>query len=148
MLRAWIPVALLCASHAIAQSGVYPAKPIRWLIPFAAGGGTDMVARPIAQKLSERIGQSIIYENRGGGSGLIAGEIVARAAPDGYTLLIPSAAVMCVNVSLFPKMPFDPHKDFVPITNMVTVPNMLAGHPSSPARTVQELVTYAKANPG
>src|SRR4051812_33895552 len=83
MRFAFALMAFLFASGAGAQSGAYPVKPIRWVIPFAAGGGTDMVARPIAQKLSERLGQSIIYENRGGGSGLIAGEIVARAAPDG-----------------------------------------------------------------
>jgi tripartite-type tricarboxylate transporter receptor subunit TctC len=151
MMR-WAKLAVLLtaigATHAVAQSGAYPNKPIRWVIPFAAGGGTDMIARPIAQKLSERLGQPITYENRGGGSGLIAGEIVARAAPDGYTLLVPSAAVMAVNVSLFPKMPFDPAKDFTPVTKLVSVPNMLAAHPSFPARTIAELVTYLKANPG
>lgn len=140
--------ALFVASSAFAQSGAYPNKPIRWVIPFAPGGGTDMIARPIAQKLSERLGQPITYDNRGGASGLIAGEIVARATPDGYTLLVPTAAVMAVNVSLFPKMPFDPAKDLTPVTKMVTVPNMLAAHPSFPARTIPELVTYVKANPG
>ena len=141
-------LALCSAAQAFAQSGAYPSKPIRWVIPFAAGGGTDMIARPIAQKLSERLDQPITYDNRGGGSGLIAGEIVARAAPDGYTLLVPSAAVMAVNVSLFPKMPFDPVKDFTPVTKLVTVPNMLTAHPSLPARTIPELVAYVKANPG
>ncbi|MGZ5117103.1 MAG: Bug family tripartite tricarboxylate transporter substrate binding protein [Burkholderiales bacterium] len=125
----------------------YPNKPIRWVVPFAPGGGTDMIARPIAQKLSERLGQPILYENRGGGGGLIAGEIVARATPDGYTLLIPTAAVMAVNVSLYPKMPFDPARDFTPITKMANVPNMLAAHPSFPPRSIPELVAYAKTNP-
>jgi len=141
-------VALFSAAHVFAQSGAYPSKPIRWVIPFAAGGGTDMIARPIAQKLAERLGQPITYDNRGGGSGLIAGEIVARATPDGYTLLVPSAAVMAVNVSLFPKMPFDPAKDFTPVTKLVTVPNMLTAHPSLPARTISEFVGHARANPG
>jgi tripartite-type tricarboxylate transporter receptor subunit TctC len=137
---------IVMSPHVFAQS-TYPTKPIRWVVPFAPGGGTDMIARPIAQKLSERLGQPILYENRGGGGGLIAGEIVARATPDGYTLLIPTAAVMAVNVSLYPKMPFDPAKDFVPITKMANVPNMLAAHPSFPPRSISELVAYAKTNP-
>src|SRR5688500_275122 len=125
------PIALLalilsCAAHA-AQSDAtlnYPTKPLRWIIPFAAGGGTDVVMRPIALKMGERIGQSIIYENRGGGGGVIAGETVARATPDGYTLLVAAVAVMTVTGSL-QKIPFDPVKDFAPITKFASVPNML-----------------------
>jgi len=116
-------------------------------VPFAPGGGTDVIARPIAQKLSERLGQSILYENRGGGGGLIAGEIVARATPDGYTLLVAAVAVMTVTVSLVPKMPFDPVKDFAPITKFASVPNILAARAAFPARTAQDIVEYAKANP-
>ncbi len=130
-----------------AQSSPYPNKPIRWVVPFAPGGGTDVIARPIAQKLSEKLGQSILYDNRGGGGGVIAGEIVARATPDGYTLLVAAVAVMTVNVSLYAKMPFDPVKDFAPITKFATVPNMIATRASLPVRTVQELIDYAKANP-
>lgn len=132
----------------IAFAQPYPSKPIRWVIPFAPGGGTDVVARPIAQKLSERLGQPILYENRGGGGGVIAGEIVARANPDGYTLLVAAVAVMTVNVSLYSKMPFDPVKDFSPITKFASVPNMITVRASLPVRSVQELVDYAKANPG
>ncbi len=131
---------------AFAQSSPYPNKPIRWVVPFAPGGGTDVIARPIAQKLSEMLGQSILYDNRGGGGGIIAGEIVARATPDGYTLLVAAVAVMTVNVSLHAKMPFDPVKDFAPITKFATVPNMIAARASLPVRTVQELIDYAKAN--
>ena len=114
-------------AHAQAQgsAGNYPNKPIRWVIPFAPGGGTDMVARPIAAKLTDRLGQQILYDNRGGGGGVIAGEIVANANPDGYTLLTAAVAVMTVNVSLM-KLPFDPVKDFAPITKFANVPNMLA----------------------
>jgi tripartite-type tricarboxylate transporter receptor subunit TctC len=147
-IQAAFVLALLGPAHALAQHATYPVKPIRWVIPFAPGGGTDMVARPVAQRLGERLGQTIVYDNRGGGGGIIAGELVARAAPDGYTLLVPTAAVMAVNVSLYPKLPFDPAKDFSPITKMVTVPNMLVAHPSFPPRTIQELVEYAKQNPG
>jgi tripartite-type tricarboxylate transporter receptor subunit TctC len=127
--------------------GGYPAKPIRWVIPFAPGGGTDVVARPIAQRVSERIGQSILYDNRGGGGGVIAGEIVVRANPDGYTLLVAAVGVMTVNVSLM-KMPFDPVRDFAPITKFATVPNMLVARAAAPIRTIQDIATYARANPG
>ncbi len=131
-----------------AESGAgYPVKPIRWVIPFAPGGGTDIVARPIAQRLSEKLGQSITYDNRGGGGGVIAGEIVARATPDGYTLLVAAVAVMTVNVSLM-KLPFDPVKDFEPITKFVTVPSLLVARAAFPVRALHELVPYAKANPG
>jgi tripartite-type tricarboxylate transporter receptor subunit TctC len=122
-------------------------KPIRWVVPFAPGGGTDMIARPVAQRLTERIGQPITYDNRGGGGGVIAGEIVARAAPDGYTLLVAAVAVMTVNVTLMPKMPFDPVRDFVPITKLAASPNMIVARPALPMRTVQELIDYGKANP-
>src|SRR5688572_26426732 len=129
------------------MSANYPNKPMRWLIPFAPGGGTDVVARPIAQRMSERLGQPILYENRGGGGGIIAGEIVARATPDGYTLLVAAVAVMTVTAS-FMKMPFDPQNDFAPITKFVTVPNMLAARAGFSPRTVQEVVDFARANPG
>jgi len=140
--------ALISVHPGHAQKTSYPNKPIRWVIPFAPGGGTDVIARPVAQKLSERLGQSILYENRGGGGGVIAGEIVARATPDGYTLLVAAVGVMTVNVSLMPKMPFDPVKDFAPITKFATVPNMLVARAGFPARSVQEVIDYAKANPG
>jgi tripartite-type tricarboxylate transporter receptor subunit TctC len=137
---------LASVSQASAQSA-YPTKPMRWVVPFAAGGGTDMVARPVAQKLSDKLGQPILYDNRGGGGGVIAGEIVARAAPDGYTRLVASVAVMTVNVTLLRKMPFDPLKDFAPITRFAATPNMIATRPALPVRTVQELIEYARANP-
>ncbi len=125
----------------------YPNKPIRWVIPFAPGGGTDVIARPIASKLTERIGQHILYDNRGGGGGVIAGEIVARANPDGYTLLVAAVAVMTVTGSL-QKLPFDPIKDFAPITKFASVPNLLAARMGLPVHKVQEIAPYARANPG
>ena len=125
----------------------YPSKPVRWLIPFAPGGGTDMVARPIAHKFTERLGQQVIYDNRGGGGGTIAGEIAARAAPDGYTLLIGAVAVMTVNSSLM-KQPFDPLKDFTPITKFAAVPNMLAARSGIALQKVQDIISFAQANPG
>lgn len=151
-LRAYAILALLptlavaCPAHA--QTGNYPNKVVRWVVPFAAGGGTDVVARPIAISMGEVMGQPIAYDNRGGGNGMIAGEIVARAAPDGYTLLVGSPSVMTVNPHLYAKMPFDPLRDFVPVAKFASVPNLLIAHPSLPARTIQELIDYAKANPG
>lgn len=147
----WCAIASGAPSLHAAQNDTvagYPTKPIRWVVPFAPGGGTDVIARPIALKMSERLGQSVLYDNRGGGGGLIAGEIVARANPDGYTLLVAAVAVMTVNVSLLPKMPFDPVKDFAPITKFASVPNMLVARSPFPVRTVQDVIDYAKANPG
>ena len=149
-MRALLVLALLIAVTADAatreRAATYPDKPVRWVVPFAPGGGTDLVARPVAQRLTERLGQSILIDNRGGGGGVIAGEIVARAAPDGYTLLVGAVAVMTVNVSLM-KMPFDPVKDFAPITKFAAVPNMLVVRAGLPLRTLAELVDYARANP-
>ena len=125
----------------------YPNKPIRWVVPFAPGGGTDIIARPIAQRFSENVGQSVLYDNRGGGGGVIAGDIVAKANPDGYTLLVAAVAVMTVTVSL-QKIPFDPVKDFVPITKFASVPNILVARAPFPVRAIQEIVPHAKANPG
>ena len=154
----WIPVftgmtvllvLLAAAAHAADTQtgpGRYPTKPMRWVVPFAPGGGTDIIARPIAQRFTDRVGQSVLYDNRGGGGGVIAGEIVAKAAPDGYTLLVAAVAVMTVTVSL-QKIPFDPVKDFVPITKFATVPNMLVARAAFPPRSVQELIAHAKANP-
>ncbi len=139
---------LTSVSPLLAQGDGYPNKPIRWVVPYAAGGGTDVTMRPIALMLGEMLGQSILYDNRGGGGGVIAGEIVARASPDGYTMLVASPAVMTVNPSLFAGMPFDPIKDFAAITKVASTPNVLAAHPSFPVRTIQELVEYAKGNPG
>lgn len=139
--------ALLIVSCAFAQTGVYPAKPMRWVIPFAPGGGTDVIARPIAQKFSERVGQPVTYDNRGGAGGVIAGEIVVKAIPDGYTLLVAAAAVMTVNPTLM-KMPFDPVRDLAPITKFATVPNLLAVRAALAPRSIAELIALARSNPG
>src|SRR6186997_646801 len=104
--------ALVAVGPAHAQAPKYPTKVVRWVVPFAAGGGTDVVARPIAVAMGDVMGQPVAYDNRGGGNGMIAGEIVARAAPDGYTLLVGSPSIMTTNQHLYAKMPFDPLKDF------------------------------------
>ena len=138
--------AALGVSAACAQ-GNYPNKPIRWVVPYAPGGGTDVIARPISIKLGEVLGQPIVYDNRGGGGGLIAGEFVAKSAPDGYTLLVGSGNTHTFPTLLFEKVPYDPVKDYQTITNFVDVPNVLVAIPTFPPKTIQELVAYGKANP-
>ncbi len=139
--------ASLGASMAQAQ-GTYPNKPIRWIIPYAAGGGTDVVARPLALKLGEVLGQSILFDNRAGGGGLIAGEAVAKAAPDGYTFLVGSNNTHTFATLLYDKVPYDPVKDYATITHFVNAPSVLTTFPGFAPKTMQELVAYAKANPG
>ncbi len=126
----------------------YPNKPIRWVVPYAPGGGTDLIARPLATKLSEVLGVSIVYENRAGGGGLIAGELVARATPDGYTLLVGAGNTHIFATLLYDKIPYDPVKDYAPITNFVEVPNILVARPTFQPKTVQDIVAYGKASPG
>lgn len=141
-------LALALPAVAFAQGGNYPTKPIRVLVPFAPGGGADVIARPVAQKLSERLGHSIIYENRGGAGGVLAGETVARASPDGYTLLLGAVSVMTVTPTLMSKPPFDPVRDFAPITKIANVPTLLAARSAFQPRTLKEMVDYTKTNPG
>lgn len=135
---------LLLSSPAFPQA--FPAKPIRLIVPLAPGGGGDLVSRLIAQKLSEPLGQSVLVDNRPGGSTIIGTEIVARSAPDGYTLVMATSS-HGINPSLR-KLPFDPVKDFTGIAFIATSPMMLTVHPSVPAKSVRDLVAVAKANPG
>jgi tripartite-type tricarboxylate transporter receptor subunit TctC len=137
-------LALSAATHA----QVYPAKPLRMIVAYPPGGGTDIVGRMLAQKLSESLGQSVVVENRGGASGNIGTELAARAAPDGYTILMGNVAPNAINVSLFKDLPFDPVADFAPVSLVASTPNILVVHPSTPARTVKEVVALAKAKPG
>ena len=136
------------AISASAQAQVYPAKPIRMIVAYPPGGGTDIVGRMVAQKLGETLGQSVLVENRGGASGNIGTELAARAAPDGYTILMGNVAPNAINVSLFKNLPFDPVADFVPVSLVASTPNILVVHPSTPARTVKEVIALAKAKPG
>ncbi|MBI2227206.1 MAG: tripartite tricarboxylate transporter substrate binding protein [Betaproteobacteria bacterium] len=126
----------------------YPAKPIRLVQPFPPGGGTDAVARILQPKLSEALGQPLVMDHRPGAAGSIAGEIVAKSAPDGYTLFMGYSTVMTTNKSLYSKLAFDPLADFAPITQLMTSQFVLIVHPSVPAKSVGELVAFAKAKPG
>lgn len=136
----------LIALSGYAQS--YPAKPIRVIVAFAPGGGTDILARATAQKLTEIFGQSVVIENRPGANGNIGTEAVARSQPDGHTLLATSSGPFVIGASLYAKLPYDPVKDFSPITLAVSYSYLLVAHPSVPARNIKELITLAKAHPG
>jgi tripartite-type tricarboxylate transporter receptor subunit TctC len=136
---------LLAAGTAVAQT--YPAKPIRWIIPFPPGGAMDVMARALGPKMAESMGQPVVIENRPGAGGVIGSDVVAKAPPDGYTMMIVSIG-QAVNPSLYPKLPFDPVKDFEPVTLVGVVPNVLVVHPSVKANSVAELVALAKAQPG
>ncbi|HVP08461.1 MAG TPA: tripartite tricarboxylate transporter substrate binding protein [Burkholderiales bacterium] len=133
------------AGQALAQP--YPSKPIRWLIPFSAGGPTDVLARAIAPKLGESLGVSVLVENRVGAGGSLAMDAVAKAAPDGYTIGMGHTGTQAINPHLYAKLPYDPLKDFAPITPVVSYVNVLVVNPSVPAKSVAELTAYAKANP-
>jgi len=146
-LRAALLVAAVCAASG-ARADVYPSKPIRFVVAFPPGGGTDIIARSIAQKLSERLAQQVVVDNRPGAGGNIGTEIVAKSTPDGYTLLMGSAGPLAINASLFKTMPFDPQRDLAPVTLAATTPNVLVVHPSLKVSTAKELIAVARANPG
>jgi len=141
-------VALLSGIAAPAAAQNYPAKSIRFIVAYAPGGGTDVTARPIAAKLSERYGQSVFVDNRAGGNGMIGADLVAKSAPDGYTVLVSASSEMSMNVALFSKMPYDPVKNFAPVTLVSVSPPLLLVHPSVPVKSVKELIALAKAQPG
>jgi tripartite-type tricarboxylate transporter receptor subunit TctC len=144
----WLPGLILpaCCAAAVAHAQSYPTKPVRMVVGFAAGGATDLSARTVAQKLSETLGQQVIVDNRVGASGNLAGEIVARSAPDGYTLYLANATAAMP--SLFSKVPFDIRKDFTPVSLVGYGPLLLTTHPSLPVQSVKELIALAKRRPG
>ena len=137
------------AALAFAQAPTaYPTKPIRLVVPFPAGGATDILAREVAKHLTDAWGQSVVVDNRPGAGGNIGSELVAKSAPDGYTLEMGTVGTHAINASLYSKMPYDHVKDFVPVILVAGVPNVLEVNPSVPVNSVQELIAYAKANPG
>ncbi len=138
--------ALCCAGGALAQS--YPVRPIRLIVPFPPSGPNDLFARLAGQMLQESLGQQIIIDNRGGAAGSIGAEAVAKAPPDGYTLLFAGAAVLSTNPAMNPRLPYDALLDFSPVSQIATAPSVLLRHPALPAATVKELIALAKAKPG
>ena len=139
-------MAMLHVPGAVAQA--WPAKPIRLMVPFPPGGSTDIVARIVAQKLSERLGQPIVIENRGGAGGTIGTAAIAKSAPDGYNLTVASTSTHVVAPGVYTKLEYDPVKDFAPVGLMAVSPYLLVVNPAVPARTLQELVALAKKQPG
>ena len=147
-LRLWALGALPALFATLAAAQTYPTKSIRIVVPFPPGGATDMLARDVAQKLTEVWAQPVIVDNRPGAAGNIGSELVAKAAPDGYTLEMGTVGTHAINASLYAKMPYDHVKDFVPVILVASVPNVLVVNPAVPVNSVAELVAYAKANPG
>ncbi len=150
MKSGFAAVALLAISAVAGPvaSQPYPAKPIRMIIGFPPGGGTDIIGRIVAQRLSDVLGQQILPDNRGGAAGQIAAELAAKAPPDGYTVMMAHIAAISILPSLVSRLPYDPQKDFSPISLVAIGPNLLVVHPSVPARSVKDLIALAKARPG
>jgi len=141
----FVAAALVASVTAVAQP--YPARPVRVIVPLAPGGGSDYTARFIGARLSERLGQPVVVDNRPAASGIVGTDLVAKAAPDGYTLLL-VFSTHAQSAQLFKKLPYDPIKDFAPITEVFATPLVLLVHPSQPIKTIKELVAYAKEHPG
>jgi tripartite-type tricarboxylate transporter receptor subunit TctC len=141
-------IAALTMSVLPAAAQTYPTRPITLVVPFPAGSTTDLVGRILADKLGDALGQRVVIDNRGGAGGVVGTESVARAEPDGYTLLMGTIGTHSINPYVYPKISYDPVADFTPIIQFGTAPNVLVVHPSLPVKTVKELIEYAKARPG
>lgn len=143
-----LPMVPMAANAATPSAPNFPVKPIRLVVGSVPGGGNDLVGRVLAQKMGESLGQPVVVDNRGGANGIIGMELVARAAPDGYTLFMGTAGHLSVNPALYRDMPFHIGRDFTPLTAVVSLPFLLYQHPSLPVKTLGELIAHAKANPG
>lgn len=141
-------LAMLCLGTPLAQAQTANDKVVRIIVPFAAGGPTDVLARVLAPKLSASLKRTVIVDNRVGATGAIGASFVAKAAPDGDTLLLGTSSIMAASPNLSANLPYDPVNDFAPVSLVATIENVLVVHPSVPARTIKELIAYAKANPG
>ena len=126
----------------------YPNKPVRIVVPYPAGGGIDIISRVIGERLSQRLGQPVLVDNRPGGGTILAAELVARAVPDGHTLMITTDSTVTINQHLYAKLPYDPVRDFAPVIQLVLLNQLLLANPAVPANSLKELIAYAKANPG
>src|SRR5207247_1586351 len=138
----------LLAAASAARSQDYPVRPVTLIVPFAPGGSVDIVARMAGQKLAERLGKSVVVENRAGGSTLVAASAVAKAPPDGYTLLLAPSGTLAINATLYKKLPYDPIKDFAPVALVTIVPLVLVVNPALPVHSVGDLIRLAKEKPG
>jgi len=147
LLKVTLVLALMLLP-ALAAAQAWPQKPVKMIVPFPAGGGTDYIGRLAAQHLSQRLGQQVVVENRGGANGAIGLQALMQSEPDGYTIATTSDTPLVANPALYEKLPYQPLRDFVPVATMVRFPGMLVAHPSVPARNVAELIALAKAKPG
>ncbi len=147
LCRLFLPLAAMLVPFA-ASAEAWPSKPVKIIVPFAAGGATDVVARLLAQKLNDAWGQAVVVEDRAGAGGNIGADVVAKSPPDGYTLLMTSGSIVTANPYMYKAMPFDPARDLIGITNVASGPQVIAVGPAVQARTLQEFIAYAKANPG
>ena len=145
-----IPIALFAAALAVSDAAAqqYPSRPIRLIVPFTPGGTTDIVARVVGNRLAESLGVQVVIENRPGAAGSIGAEVAARSKPDGYTLFMGHIGTLAVNPALYAKLPYDPLRDFAPISMVTMVPSMLVVHPSLPVKSMKELMAFAKSHPG
>ncbi len=149
MIRAVaLAACLLFGTPAFAQTDTYPTRPIRLICPLPPGGGADLVARVVAERLSKQLNQQVLVDNRAGGGTVIGADLAAKSAPDGYTLLLGTATTHAINSSLVKKLPYDPIKDFAPISLVAVLPQIIVAHPSLPANTLPELIALARKRPG
>ncbi len=147
-IRVFVSILVLLLPSITAAADAYPSKPVRFVVTFPPGGPTDTIVRVVGQRLTDLWGHPMILDNRGGAGGIVGTEIVARAAPDGYSFLVGTAGGMTINPALQPKLPYDPFRDFVPVGMLVNNPQILVAHPSLAAKNVKELVALAKTKPG
>lgn len=146
--RAALATPLIALPSWVRAQAAWPRQTIRFVVPFAPGGTSEIVARTVAAELSKQLGQTVYVENKGGGAGIPAMQDVAKAAPDGHTLILGHVGSLAVNPYIFPNQPFDVNRDFMPVTMLAKVPNLFVIHPDVPAKNYKEFVAYAKANPG
>ena len=138
----------LCTFGQACLAQAYPSKPLRFVVPYGAGGGPDVLARVVGRALGENIGQPVVVDNRPGGAGIIATEHVAKSPADGYTILVGDTGPLCINPNLFPKLPYDPVKDFAPVTIAITTPLFMVVNVGVPVQSVAQLIEYARTHPG
>ncbi|PVE42391.1 Bug family tripartite tricarboxylate transporter substrate binding protein [Limnohabitans planktonicus] len=148
LIRAALAMALVWPALSLVQAQSYPSKPVRLIVPFPAGGATDLFARTLSQKISEKLGQPLVVENRPGAGGTLGSDLAAKATPDGYTLLLSTSSTHSIGPNLNPRMPYDAVRDFTPIAHLGNAPSIMLVPNNSPAKTVKEWVEYAKKNPG
>jgi tripartite-type tricarboxylate transporter receptor subunit TctC len=148
LVKCLLGAAMLCLVASVVWAQAYPTKQVGIIVPWPPGGPSDIVARPLAKGLQDELGKPFVIDNRGGAGGNIGTELVTKAAPDGYTLLITSSAPIVINPSVYRAMPFDPQRDLAPITNLLRVPLVLAVNPSVPVKNLQELIVYIRSKKG